>query len=60
MNDQFDISSQSQREAGVPDELVTLFVQRLVEKAWQYKIGKFPLSYRAIWFPRMKLRDEGI
>lgn len=60
MNDQFDISTQSQRPAGVPDDLVLLFVQRLVEKAWQYKIGRFPLSYRAIWFPRMKLRDEGI
>jgi hypothetical protein len=60
LNDQFDISSQSRRPAGVPDELVLLFVQRLVEKAWQYKIGRFPLSYRAVWFPRMKLRDEGI
>jgi len=60
MNDQFDVSSQSQREAGVPDELILLFVQRLAEKAWQYKIGRHPLSYRAIWFPRMKVKDEGI
>ena len=60
MNDQFDVSSQSQRAAGVPDDLVILFVQRFVEKAWQYKIGRFLLSYRAIWFPRMKLKDEGI
>jgi glutathione synthase/RimK-type ligase-like ATP-grasp enzyme len=60
LNDQFDISSQSQRPAGVPDDLVLLFVQRLVEKAWQYKIGRFPLSYRTIWFPKMKLRDDGI
>lgn len=60
MNDQFDISSQTQRDAGIPDDLVLLFVQRLAEKAWQYKIGRHPLSYRAIWFPRMKVRDEGI
>ena len=60
MNDQFDVSSQSQRAAGLPDDFVILFVQRLVEKAWQYKIGRFPLSYRAVWFPRMKLKDEGI
>jgi len=60
MNDQFDVSSQAQREAGVPDELILLFVQRLADKAWEYKIGRHPLSYRAIWFPRMKVRDEGI
>jgi glutathione synthase/RimK-type ligase-like ATP-grasp enzyme len=60
MNDQFDVSSQTQRDAGVPDDLVLLFVQRLAEKAWQYKIGRHPLSYRAIWFPRMKVGDEGI
>jgi hypothetical protein len=60
MNDQFDVSSQSQRPSGVPDELVRLFVQRLVEKTWQFKIGRLPLSYRAVWFPKMKLRDEGI
>ena len=60
MNDQFDISSQSQRPAGLPDDLVFLIVQRLVEKAWHYKIGRFPLSYRTIWFPRIKLQDEGI
>jgi hypothetical protein len=60
MNDQFDISSQSQRAAGLPDDLVILIVQRLAEKAWQYKIGRYPLSYRTIWFPRIKLKDEGI
>jgi hypothetical protein len=60
MNDQFDVSSQSQREAGVPDDLVLLFVQRLTEKAWMYKTGKDILSYRSIWFPRIKVRDEGI
>ena len=60
MNDQFDVSSRSQRDAGVPDDLVTLFTQRLAEKAWSYKTGRDLLSYRSIWFPRMKVRDEGI
>jgi len=58
MNDQFDISSKTQRPAGVPDELLLLLARRIVAKAWDYKLEKFPLTHRAVWFTRMKLKDE--
>ncbi len=50
MNDQFDVSSQSQWAIGVPDKLLILFAQRIVEKVWQYLQGRLPDSYRAVWF----------
>jgi len=58
MNDQFDISSQTQHSAGVPDDVLIFLAQRLVEKAWRHVKGGYPLFRRAIWFTRMKLRDE--
>jgi hypothetical protein len=60
MNDQFDISSQSQRAVGLPDDLLIHFAQKIVEKAWQHMMGQSPSTYRAVWFPRIKVKDEGI
>jgi hypothetical protein len=50
MNDQFDVSSQSQWAIGVPDKLLILFAQRMVEKIWQYQQGRIRDFYRAVWF----------
>ncbi len=58
MNDQFDVSSQTQRDAGVPDELLILLARRVVAKAKDYKLHGYPVAYRNVWFMRMKTKDE--
>ena len=58
MNDQCAIYPQSQHRDGVPDDLVIHMANRIVDKAWQYLRGGFTLTYRAVWFPRIKVKDE--
>jgi len=58
MNDQFAIAAKSQHKDGVPDEVVAHLASRIVEKAWQYNMGKFTLTYRGVWFPMAKVKDE--
>lgn len=60
MNDQCALYPKSQHADGVPDELITLIGQRLVSKVWDYLKGKDTLSYRAVWFLKMKLKDEDV
>jgi len=60
MNDQCAISPQSKYKDGVPDELIVQIAERMVEKASQYIRNKFTLSHRAIWFPKIKVRDENV
>jgi hypothetical protein len=57
MNDQCDVSSQSFRYAGVPDDLLLLIARRMVEKAWQHIRGTSCLNHRAVWFPQIKIQD---
>lgn len=58
MNDQCAIVPQSKKQDGVPDDLIVHMAARIVEKAWHYIMGRFTLSYRAIWFPKIKVKDE--
>ncbi len=58
MNDQCAVYPQSKHKDGVPDDLVVQMAERIVEKAWHYVTGRRTLTYRAIWFPRMKVKDE--
>jgi len=58
MNDQCAIDPQSQRKDGVPDDLIVHIATRIIDKAWQYIIGRFTLTHRAIWFPKIKVKDE--
>lgn len=58
VNDQCAIYPKSEHADGIPDDLINLLAQRLVEKAWLYTRGEFTLAYRAVWFPRIKVRDE--
>jgi hypothetical protein len=60
MNDQCAIVPQSLHVDGVPDDLIMHVAQRMSEKAWLYTRGKFTLSHRAIWFPRVQVRDENV
>ncbi len=56
MNDQCDVSSQSFRAAGVPDDLLLLLARRMAEKAWQWVRGSVRLHHRAVWFSRVHER----
>jgi hypothetical protein len=58
MNDQCDVSSQSHRPAGVPDELLLLLARRIAEKAWQWVRGSVRLHHRAVWFSRVHERIQ--
>ncbi len=58
MNDQCAIYPKSEHVDGVPDDLIIHLAERLVEKAWQHVHGEYTLSYRAIWFPRIQVKDE--
>ncbi len=60
MNDQCAMVPQSQYKDGVPDELIAHIAERMAEKAWQHIRGKFTLGHRAIWFPKVQVRDENI
>lgn len=60
MNDQCAINPQSKFKDGVPDDLIEHIAERLVEKAWLYIRGKFTLSHRAIWFPKIQVKDENV
>ncbi|KPJ67293.1 MAG: hypothetical protein AMJ43_05420 [Coxiella sp. DG_40] len=60
MNDQCAIYPKSQYKDGVPDDIIKIIAERLVEKAWRRKIGESTLTYRAIWFPKIKIIDENI
>ncbi len=60
MNDQCAIYPKSEHKDGVPDELISLLARRLIEKAWEHLRGQFTLAHRAIWFPRIKVKDENI
>ncbi|NQT95779.1 MAG: hypothetical protein HQ572_04950 [Candidatus Omnitrophica bacterium] len=60
MNDQCAVDPQSEYKDGVPDDLVIHMAERIVEKAWQYIKGKYTLTYRALWFPRIKVKDEDV
>jgi hypothetical protein len=58
MNDQCAIDPQSEFKSGMPDELIVHIAERMVEKSWQYIKGRYTLSYRAIWFPKIRVKDE--
>ena len=58
MNDQCAVYPQSKHKDGIPDDLIVHMAERIVDKAWQYIQGRYTLSYRAIWFPKVKVRDE--
>ena len=58
MNDQCAIYPQSRHKDGLPDELILHIAERIVDKAWQHIRGRRTLSYRALWFPKIKVRDE--
>lgn len=58
MNDQCAIYPKSEHKDGVPDDLIVLMTQRLVEKAWRYIRGEYTLTYRTVWFPKAKVIDE--
>lgn len=58
MNDQCALYPQSQHKDGVPDDLIVHIAMRIVEKAWEYIMGRPTLTYRAIWFPKIKVKDE--
>ena len=60
MNDQCDVSSQSFRPAGVPDDLLLLVARRMAEKAWQWVRGSTRLHNRAIWLSRIHMRTEEV
>jgi len=60
MNDQCAINPQSKYKDGVPDDLIVHMAERLVDKAWQYIRGKFTLSHRAIWLPKIQVKDENV
>jgi hypothetical protein len=60
VNDQFDVSSQSQRPAGVPDDVLLLLANRITEKVWHYIKGKTALHHRTVHFGRVKVPDEEI
>jgi hypothetical protein len=57
MNDQCAIYPKSQHKDGVPDDLIQLIAERVVEKAWRYNRGELPLAYRAVWFPKIMTSD---
>lgn len=58
MNDQCAVTAQSQARDGVPDDLLVHLATRIIDKAWQYIMGRFTLTYRGVWFPKIKVRDE--
>ncbi|MFH1654607.1 MAG: hypothetical protein ABIE74_11230 [Pseudomonadota bacterium] len=58
MNDQCAIYPKSEHKDGVPDDLIVLIAQRLAEKASRYVRGEYTLTYRSIWFPKIKVVDE--
>jgi hypothetical protein len=58
MNDQCDVSSQSFRPAGLPDDMVILMARRIAEKAWQWVRGSARLHHRAVWFSKLHRRWE--
>jgi hypothetical protein len=58
MNDQCDVSSQSFRPAGLPDDMVLLLARRIAEKSWQWVRGSARLHHRAVWFSKVHRRGE--
>ena len=58
MNDQCAIYPKSEHLDGVPDELIVHMAKRLVEKVWRHVRGEFTLDHRAIWFPKIQVKDE--
>ncbi|MBN1912910.1 MAG: hypothetical protein JW788_00765 [Candidatus Omnitrophica bacterium] len=60
MNDQCSIVPQSKYKDGVPDDLVAHITGRMVEKAWQYIQGRFTLTHRAIWLPKIQVKDQNV
>lgn len=57
VNDQCAVAPQSLVKDGVCDEVITLIAERIVEKAWRHIMGKFTLTYRAVWFPQIRVKD---
>jgi len=60
MNDQCAVAAKSQQKGGVPDEIVSHLASRIVEKAWQHNTGRPTLTYRGVWFPKIKEIDEEV
>lgn len=60
VNDQCAINPQSRYKDGVPDDLIVHIAERIVEKAWQHIRGRFTLSHRAIWFPKIQVKDQNV
>jgi hypothetical protein len=58
MNDQCAIYPQSQHPDGVPDDLVVHIATRIIENAWQHIMGRFTVRYRAVWFPKVRVKDK--
>ncbi len=60
MNDQCAMYPKSEHKDGVPDDLIRHLAERLVEKAWCHIRGEYTLTYRAIWFPKIQVKDENV
>lgn len=58
VNDQCAVTPQSEAKDGVPDDVIALIANRIAEKAWFYIKGKFTLTNRAVWFPKIQVKDE--
>ena len=58
LNDQCAMYPKTKHADGVPDDIVVNIASRFVEKAWQHSKGNPTLSYRAIWLPKIKIKDE--
>ena len=58
LNDQCAMYPKTKHADGVPDETILTISSRFVEKAWQVRAGASPLSYRAIWFPKIVIKDN--
>lgn len=58
INDQCAIYPKSQHKDGVPDDVITKIAERLVEKAWRHKRGESSITYRSVWFPKIKINNE--
>ena len=58
MNDQCAIYPKSRHKDGMADDLIMHIAERMVDKAWYFIKSKPTLNFRALWFPRIKTRDE--
>jgi hypothetical protein len=58
LNDQCAMYPKTKHADGVPDDIITNIASRFAEKAREHANGLPTLSYRAIWFPKIKPKEE--